>query len=60
MKQVILVLLFCTSYTAWASWSTAANELVVNDTDAVPFNTTPTLMINSALKTKHIEIIHLI
>ena len=32
MKQIILVLLFCISYTAWASWSPAANDLMHSST----------------------------
>ena len=45
MKQIILVLLLCISCTAWASWSPAANDLVVNRSS---LNTNPMPpMINS-------------
>lgn len=42
MKQIVLVLLYCTSYTTWASWSPAASDLVINRS----YNT-PSHMINS-------------
>lgn len=37
MKQIILVLLFCTSYTACASWSPAANDLVHSSTTNINY-----------------------
>lgn len=42
MKQIVLVLLYCTSYTTWASWSPAASDLVINRSYY-----TPSHMINS-------------